>query len=65
MEKKDRIKWTQKFRELGKKKGSRKDFVKLYKEMKSFKDENKKELNQGKKENDKYIEDDYDIDWKV
>ena len=26
---------------------------------------NKKELNQGKKENDKYIEDDYDIDWKV
>tara|TARA_B100000003_G_C10643514_1_gene256053 strand:- start:251 stop:406 length:156 start_codon:yes stop_codon:yes gene_type:complete len=46
MEKKDRNKWTQKFRELGKKKGSRKDFVKLYKEMKSFKDQNKKDVNQ-------------------
>ena len=46
MEKKDRNKWTQKFRELGKKKGSRKDFAKLYKEMKNFKDQNKKELNQ-------------------
>ena len=37
MEKKERNKWTQKFRELGKKKGSRKDFVKLYKEMKLVK----------------------------
>ena len=47
MEKKDRNKWTLKFRELGKKKGSRKDFVKLYKEMKSFKDQkNKKDVNQ-------------------
>ena len=46
MEKKDRNKWTQKFRELGIKKGSRKDFVKLYKEMKSFKEQNKKELKQ-------------------
>ena len=51
MEKKDRNKWTQKFRELGKKKGSRKDFVKLYKEMKSFKDQNKKELNQEEENN--------------
>ena len=34
MEKKERSKWTNKFRELGKKKGSRADFVKLYKEMK-------------------------------
>ena len=43
MEKKDRNKWTQKFRELGKKKGSRKDFVKLYKEMKTLKENNEKE----------------------
>ena len=38
MEKKDRNKWTQKFRELGKKKGSAKDFAKLYREMKQFKE---------------------------
>ena len=31
MEKKDRNEWTKKFRELGKKKGSHKDFAKLYK----------------------------------
>ena len=42
MEKKDRNKWTNKFRELGKKKGSRSDFVKLYKEMKKHKEQNKK-----------------------
>ena len=41
MEKKDRSKWTNKFRELGKKKGSRKDFINLYKEMKKEKDEKK------------------------
>ena len=40
MEKKDRRKWTNKFRALGKKKGSRQDFVKLYKEMKKEKDQN-------------------------
>ena len=40
MEKKDRRKWTNKFRALGKKKGSRQDFVKLYKEMKKEKDHN-------------------------
>ena len=34
MEKKDRSKWTNKFRSLGKKKGSRQDFVNIYKEMK-------------------------------
>ena len=38
MEKKDRNKWTNKFRALGKKKGSRSDFVNLYKEMKKDKD---------------------------
>ena len=42
MEKKERSKWTNKFRELGKKKGLRADFVKLYKEMKKNKDEQKK-----------------------
>ena len=42
MEKKERSKWTNKIRELGKKKGSRADFVKLYKEMKKNKDEQKK-----------------------
>tara|TARA_B100000965_G_C19506934_1_gene720123 strand:- start:1013 stop:1162 length:150 start_codon:yes stop_codon:yes gene_type:complete len=40
MEKKDRNKWTNKFRELGKKKGSRADFVKIYREMKKEKEEN-------------------------
>ena len=40
MEKKDRRKWTNKFRALGKKKGSRQDFVNLYKEMKKEKDQN-------------------------
>ena len=39
MEKKDRSKWTNKFRALGKKKGSRQDFVNLYKEMKKEKDQ--------------------------
>ena len=42
MEKKDRNKWTNSFRELGKKKGSRHEFIKLYKEMKKEKDNNKK-----------------------
>tara|TARA_B100001059_G_scaffold169291_1_gene169109 strand:+ start:376 stop:552 length:177 start_codon:yes stop_codon:yes gene_type:complete len=45
MEKKDRSKWTNKFRSLGKKKGSRKDFVNLYKEMKKEKDQNTIEEN--------------------
>ena len=40
MEKKDRSKWTNKFRALGKKKGSRQDFVNLYKEMKKEKNQN-------------------------
>ena len=40
MEKKDRSKWTNKFKALGKKKGSRQDFVNLYKEMKKEKDQN-------------------------
>ena len=39
MDKKDRSKWTSKFRALGKKKGSRQDFVNLYKEMKKEKDQ--------------------------
>ena len=41
MEKKDRNKQTNKFRELGKKKGSRQDFIKLFKEMKKEKNMNK------------------------
>lgn len=41
MDKTNRSKWTKKFRELGKKKGSRKDFINLYKEMKKEKDEKK------------------------
>ena len=40
MDKKNRIKWTNKFRTLGKKKGSRQDFIKLYREMKKEKDKN-------------------------
>jgi len=35
----DKKKFSNKFKELGKKKGSRSDFVKLYKEMKKFKGE--------------------------
>ena len=34
MDNKNRSKWTNKFRSLGKKKGSRQDFINLYKEMK-------------------------------
>ena len=45
MDKKDRNKWTNKFRTLGKKKGSRQDFINLYKEMKKEKDNNKKNSN--------------------
>ena len=41
MEKKDKNKWTNKFRALGKKKGSRQDFIKLYKKMKKAKEDNK------------------------
>jgi len=44
MEKKDRNKWTNKFRELRKKKGSRSDYVKHYKEMKKEKEENQKSV---------------------
>ena len=54
MEKKDRSKWTNKFRALGKKKGSRQDFINLYKEM-------KKEKN---KENNKQNDIDKEINWK-
>tara|TARA_B100001057_G_C22765426_1_gene917443 strand:+ start:1234 stop:1455 length:222 start_codon:yes stop_codon:yes gene_type:complete len=52
MDKKDRNKWTNKFREMGKKKGSRQDFIKLYKEMKKEKDNNKNNSN-SKSENEK------------
>lgn len=41
MDPKSKNKWTNKFRELGKNKGSRKDFVNLYKEMKKEKDKKK------------------------
>ena len=34
MDKKNRAKWTNRFRALDKKKGSRQDFINLYKEMK-------------------------------
>ena len=44
MDKKAINKWTNKFREMGKKKGSRQDFIKLYKEMKKDKDKNKESL---------------------
>ena len=42
MEKTKRNKQTNKFKELGKKKGSRADFIKVYKEMKKEKDKDKK-----------------------
>ena len=50
MEKKDRRKWTNKFRALGKKKGSRQDFVNLYKEMKKEKDQNSNKESDSKDE---------------
>ena len=52
MEKKDRNKWTNKFREMGKKKGSRQDFINLYKEMKKEKDL-KKEIDSDKDDENK------------
>ena len=50
MDKKDRSKWTKKFRALGKKKGSRQDFVNLYKEMKKEKDQNSNKESDSKDE---------------
>ena len=41
MDKKNRSKWTNEFRSLGKDKGSRQDFINLYKEMKKEKDNHK------------------------
>lgn len=52
MDQKNRNKWTNKFRILGKKKGSRQDFIKLYKEMKKEK-ENNKNNNNSKPETEK------------
>ena len=53
MEKKDKNRWTNKFRALGKKKGSRQDFIKLYKEMKKTKKVNNEIKNNKDSENDK------------
>jgi len=50
VDKKDRSKWTNKFRALGKKKGSRQDFVNLYKEMKKEKDQNSNKESDSKDE---------------
>ena len=41
MDKNNRSKWTNEFRSLGKKKGSRQDFINLYKKMKKEKDDQK------------------------
>lgn len=38
MDKRNKSKWTNKFRALGRKKGSRQDFIMLYREMKIEKD---------------------------
>tara|TARA_B100000579_G_C22347337_1_gene627772 strand:- start:115 stop:300 length:186 start_codon:yes stop_codon:yes gene_type:complete len=46
MDQKNRNKWTNKFRMLGKKKGSRQDFIKLYREMKKEKDQNNEILSE-------------------
>ena len=54
MEKKDKNKWTNKFRALGKKKGSRQDFIKLYKEMKKAKEGNKDYEDNHDNKNEKY-----------
>lgn len=49
MDQKNKSKWTNKFRELGKKKASRKDFINLYNEMKKEKDN--KNINKNNDEN--------------
>ena len=54
MEKKDKNKWTNKFRALGKKKGSRQDFIKLYKEMKNAKEDNKNDKDNHDNKTEKY-----------
>jgi hypothetical protein len=54
MEKKDKNKWTNKFRALGKKKGSRQDFIKLYKEMKNAKEDNKNNKDNYDNKTEKY-----------
>ena len=51
MDQKNRNKWTNKFRTLGKNKGSRQDFIKLYKEMKKEKDENNQSSSDAKSQN--------------
>jgi len=53
MENKDKNRWTNKFRALGKKKGSRQDFIKLYKEMKKTKKGNNEIKNNKDNENHK------------
>ena len=53
MENKDKNRWTNKFRALGKQKGSRQDFIKLYKEMKKTKKVNNEIKNNKDNENDK------------
>ena len=54
MEKKDKNKWTNKFRALGKKKGSRQDFIKLYKEMKNAIEGNKNNKDNHDNKTEKY-----------
>ena len=54
MEKRDKNKWTNKFRALGKKKGSRQDFIKLYKEMKNAKEANKNNKDNNDNKTEKY-----------
>ena len=50
MDPKSKNEWTNKFKELGKNKGSRKDFVNLYKEMKKEKDQNSNKESDSKDE---------------
>ena len=59
MEKKG-SKWTNKFRALGKKKGSRQDFVNLYKEMKKEKDQkvNKDDVSENEENSKDLIKED-------
>ena len=54
MDKNHRSKWTNEFRSLGKKKGSRQDFIKLYKEMKNAKEGNKNNKDNHDNKTEKY-----------
>ena len=55
MDKKNRNKWTKKFRLLAKNKGSHQDYINLYKEMKKEKDNQENKSNMFKRVLSKFL----------